>query len=146
MRKDRRRGLSWWMRSLLVTCAAALMGVTAASPAWADVVAENSGVRGRANWTWNSNGTSLNNITMGVRDLLCDNNDVYVQLRIYRSDGYTTDTNRNYDGRGCGTAANWSGLNWQSQFYIRGVVVIACVDDFGSNRCAYSPFHDNPYV
>jgi len=127
----------------LIAGTAALIGPTAA---WADVVAQNAGVRGRADWTWNSNGTALNNITMGVRDLLCDSNDVYVQLRITSSDGFNTDTTRRRNSNGCGTAVNWTGLYYQSNFYIIRVQVIACVDDAFSNTCAYSEWHDNPYT
>lgn len=143
MRSARGR-LRWTLRSVLVLTVG-FFALIVPTAAWADVVAQNSGVRGRANWTWNSNGTALENITFGVRDLACDSNDVYVELKIRRSDGYEFYTARRYDSAGCGTAANYSGLRYQSNFYIVRVLVHACVDDAFSNTCTSSEWHYNPY-
>jgi hypothetical protein len=133
----------WGIRCAAIAATAIAAAGALAMPAAADVVAENSGVRGRANWTWASK-VELSNLTMGVRDLKCDSNDVYVQLRVFYTNGEHRDTQRRYNSNGCGTAVNWSGLSYTANFYIRGVQVIACVDDSGSNTCAYSAVHDNP--
>lgn len=81
---------------------------------------------------------------MGVRDLECDGNDVYVQLRVFYTEGDHRDTPRRYNSSGCGTAVNFPPTSYSASVSIRGVQVIACVDDSGSNTCAYSPVHDNP--
>lgn len=132
----------WGWRTAATVALAAATTVGLTLPASADVVAENSGVRGRADWTWHR--TWLGDVYMGVRDLDCDGNDVYVQLRVTYTNGDHVDTTRHPNKSGCGTAADWSGLSYYANFYIAGVTVISCVDDFGSNTCAYSAYHDNP--
>lgn len=136
--------VAWLTRLVAVSTAVLMLTVGMALPAFADVVAENSGVRGRGNWTWGR--TSLSNLYLGVRDLACDSNDVYVQLRVFYTDGTHLDTTRRYNSNGCGTAVDWKNLYFESNFYISGVTVIACVDDAFSNTCAYSAYHDNPLV
>lgn len=140
------RRVRWSLRSVLVALVAGVLMLATTMAARADVVAQNSGVRGRADWNWNSNGTRLDNLTFGVRDLLCDGNDVYVQLRVTRSDGAEVPTERRYNKQDCPNAENFGPTYYQSNFYIVRVRVAACVDDAGFNRCALSEWHDNPYT
>jgi hypothetical protein len=106
--------------------------------AYADVIAENSGVRGRGDWTWNV--SSLTNVYLGVRDLACGDGPVFVQLRVSTNGGtYYTTERRNSNG--CGTALDWTGLSTSTGNIILGAQVRACVD---GGACALSGYHDNP--
>lgn len=106
--------------------------------AYADVIAENSGVRGRGDWTWNT--SSLTNVYLGVRDLACGDGAVFVHLRVSTNGGtYYTTERRNSNG--CGTALDWTGLSTSTSNIILGVQVRACVV---GGACALSGYHDNP--
>ncbi len=113
--------------------------------AYADVITENSGVRGRGDWTWGT--YELKNVYLGVRDLACDGNSVYVHLRVYTAAGSSPfDTTHRENHNGCGTARDWHNLGVTANFRITGVRVRACVDHgwpTGDN-CVVSEYHDNP--
>jgi hypothetical protein len=111
--------------------------------AYADVIAEGSGVRGRGDWSWGVH--ELRNVYLGVRDLACDSNPVYVNLRVHFRDGTFTDTLRRDHHGGCGTAGDWYNLYVSFGPTISGVQVRACVNrNFNSDLCYFSTKHDNP--
>lgn len=139
---DRPRRPKILRRRILSTLALAfalLFGL--AQNAYADVFAENSGVRGRANWTWGT--TTLSGVYLAVRDLDCDGSAVYVNLYVYTTapgEDYFPTTRRENAG-GCGTVRSWSNLGVTANYRIRGVRVHACVN---TGACALSEYHDNP--
>lgn len=115
------------------------------SPAFADVVAENGGVRARADWDWGVQ--RLSNIDLGLRDLACDGNDVNMRLVITRqANPSITYSMIRTNSNGCGSARNWVDLSFSTSVRIEGVRVEACVNDFGSDTCVQSEYHDNPLV
>jgi hypothetical protein len=128
--------------SIVALTFAFLFGFT--QNAFADVIAEGPGVRGRGDWRWGVH--ELTNIYLGVRDLACDGDPVFVHLRVYYSRGtewYDT-LRRDYSG-GCGTAANWYNLYTHTGATISGVRVIACVNrNWTGDDCYSSSYHDNP--
>lgn len=132
-------------RSTVVVATALATMLGTVLPAHADVIAQNSGVRGRADWTWGTQ--TIYNLRIGVRDLKCDANDVYVILDLDLANGGDIATREYRNSNGCGSARNWSdqtasGVGQQ----ITRIRVFACVDDFGDDTCSTSEYHDNPLV
>lgn len=114
-----------------------------AQNAYADVIAEGSGVRGRGDWSWGVH--ELRNIYLGVRDLACDNDPVYVHLRVYFSSGTEWYDTLSRDHGGCGTANDWYNLYTNTGATISGVRVRACVNrNRTGDDCYMSAYHDNP--
>ncbi|MEV4571079.1 hypothetical protein AB0K12_45630 [Nonomuraea sp. NPDC049419] len=106
-----------------------------------------TGVNAYASWNWNGRST-IDGINFRVTDTACDDNDVYVRLRVYltsRPDG--VDTTKHYDSNGCnnGTVSS-TGLPLRYTVDVTGIRVIGCVDDAGSDTCVRSGFLDNPNV
>lgn len=133
-------------RRVLTTLAftlAFVLGLT--QNAYADVIAEGPGVRGRGDWSWGVK--ELRNVYLGVRDLACDGDPVHVQLHVYFVDGTFTDRilHRSHHG-GCGTAGNWHNLYQSFGAKIAGVKVQACVNrNFPTaDSCYLSEYHNNP--
>ncbi|WP_440104588.1 hypothetical protein [Streptosporangium sp. H16] len=104
-----------------------------------------TGVNASASWNWNGRST-IDGISFRVADTGCDNNDVYVRLRVYltsRPNG--VDTTKHYDSNGCNNGTvSVSGLPLKYTVDVTGVRVIGCVDDAGSDSCVNSGFVDNP--
>ncbi len=134
-----------WRRALSTLALTFVFVLGLTQNAYADVVAENSGVRGRGDWTWST--YELRNVYLGVRDLACDDDPVYVHLRVYTRAGDSPfdTTHREHNG-GCGTARNWYNLGVTANFAITGVKVRACVDRNWptGDDCDESTYHDNP--
>jgi hypothetical protein len=87
----------------------------------------------------------ITGLSMSVKDTECDDNDVYIKLRIYDFQG-TSDTVERRNSSGCkADYARWPNLSWlNSRAAIKGVRVIVCVNDFGSDTCYRSRYIDNP--
>lgn len=136
MRRIRQRALA----TLALTFVFAL-GLT--QNAYADVIAKNSGVRGRGDWTWSR--YELKDVYLGVRDLACDDDPVYVHLIIDTDVSDFETQHRDHNG-GCGTARDWRGLSVNSNFAIKRVKVRACVNRNWptGDDCDESPWHNNP--
>ncbi|MBO0778738.1 MAG: hypothetical protein J2P37_07905 [Ktedonobacteraceae bacterium] len=105
-----------------------------------------TGVCGSATFQFR-NSAQLMNITYSVKDTKCDSHDVYIQLRVFDQRGGHHDLTRHYNSSGCGANATRyvSGYSNPSSD-IKGIQVITCVDDFGSNTCYYSRYIDDPYI
>lgn len=136
MRRMRRRVLTTLTLTFVF-----VLGLT--QNAYADVIAEGSGVRGRGDWSWGVR--ELRNISLSVRDLACDSNPVYVNMRVYFRDGTFTDTLRRDHHGGCGTADTWPNLYISFGATISGVRIRACVNrNFDNDLCYLSGYHDSP--
>jgi len=87
----------------------------------------------------------LTGLSMSVKDTKCDDNDVYIKLRIYDFQG-TWDTMERRNSSGCkADYARWPNLHYVNQRgAIKGVRVIVCVDDFASDTCYSSGYLKNP--
>lgn len=134
-----------WRRVLPTLALTSVFMVGFAQAAFADVIAENSGVRGRGDWTWST--YELRNVYLGVRDMACDNDPVYVHLRVYTTAGSSPfDTTQREHNGGCGTARDWNNLTATANFSIAGVRVRACIDRNWptGDTCVLSEYHDNP--
>lgn len=100
-----------------------------------------SGACGSATFSW-SGPYRLSNVSMSVKDNKCDDNDVYIRLRIYdgsSSSGWATKKRRNSSGCRAGYA-QWHGLHVSNDARILGVKVEACVDDAGRDTCRKSAY------
>ncbi|GHE81970.1 hypothetical protein GCM10018785_57550 [Streptomyces longispororuber] len=100
-----------------------------------------SGACGSATFSW-SGAYRLSNVSMSVKDNKCDDNDVYIRLRIYdgsSNSGWATKKRRNSSG--CSASpVSWHGLSVSNDARILGVKVEACVDDAGRDTCRKSPY------
>jgi hypothetical protein len=139
----RQRGRS--TRNVVVALFFTVLGLVFMAGVASAVEASGTGVRGVATWDWGR--ASLTNIDMDVWDTACDNNDVYIQLRVYTVlNPNGTDTPPRYNSKGCNTSEDWDNLTYSASNNITGVRVVACVDDAGPNTCFRSGFQDNPNV
>lgn len=129
------------IRRRLVTVLAfvAVVLVGLAPAAYADVIAQNSAVRGRGDWTWKTH--QLVDVYLGVRDLACDDLDVYVRLEVDTT-GSSYQTTQRWERDDCDASNDWRGLvsNSPSGAIVK-VRVKACT---ANGNCAVSRWHDNP--
>jgi hypothetical protein len=135
--------LRTWARSALVVAVSlvTLFGLTSPASA-ATGSAGGTGVDATANWDWV--GTATISITYRVvDDTACDNNDVYMYLRVYiwnADNKVATLRNSNGCNHGVGSLDT---LRWAASSNIIKVRVYACVDDFAGDTCFYREY-DNP--
>ncbi|WP_128983552.1 hypothetical protein [Streptomyces roseicoloratus] len=132
-------------RAGVVTAAAAvaLLGSAGiASAATGEAYASGPGVFGSANWQWTKSGWTNGNAA--VRDTSCDGNSVYIRFQVKTTSGSVYSTTPRRNGGGCGSTSSWGGLTYDAGYYVSGVRVVTCVDDYGDDTCYYSSWKDNP--
>lgn len=140
MKMSRGRGVA---RTVLVATVSLLsiIGITSTAAA-ASGSASGKGVSATAQWDWVGT-ASISVYYRVVDDTACDNNDVYMYLRVYIWNANNAIANlRNSNGCNHGVGS-LDTLRWDASSNIIKVRVYACVDDFGGNTCYYREF-DNP--